>query len=30
MNKKIIITLDLTDCKYLGEIHEKIRVVLME
>ena len=25
MEKKII-TLDLTDCKYLGEIHEKIRV----
>ena len=26
MEKKKIITLDLTDCKYLGEIHEKIRV----
>lgn len=25
MEKKII-TLDLTDCKYLGEIHERIRV----
>ena len=25
MEKKII-TLDLTDCKYLGELHEKIRV----
>lgn len=24
-NKKIII-LDLTDCKYLGELHERIRV----
>ena len=25
MEKKII-TLDLTDCKYLGEIHERIRI----
>ena len=25
MEKKII-TLDLTDCKYLGELHERIRV----
>ena len=24
--KKKIITLDLTDCKYLGELHERIRV----
>lgn len=26
MEEKKIITLDLTDCKYLGEIHERIRV----
>ncbi len=26
MEQKKIITLDLTDCKYLGEIHERIRV----
>lgn len=26
MGKKKIITLDLTDCKYLGELHERIRV----
>ncbi len=26
MEKKKIITLDLTDCKYLGELHERIRV----
>lgn len=25
MGKKKIITLDLTDCKYLGELHERIR-----
>ena len=25
MEKKKIITLDLTDCKYLGELHERIR-----
>ena len=26
MSKNKIITLDLTDCKYLGELHERIRV----
>ena len=26
MEEKKIITLDLTDCKYLGELHERIRV----
>lgn len=26
MDEKKIITLDLTDCKYLGELHERIRV----
>lgn len=26
MEEKNIITLDLTDCKYLGELHERIRV----
>lgn len=26
MTDKKIITLDLTDCKYLGELHERIRV----
>ncbi len=26
MKKMKIITLDLTDCKYLGEMHERIRV----
>lgn len=26
MENKKIITLDLTDCKYLGELHERIRV----
>lgn len=26
MEKKKVITLDLTDCKYLGELHERIRV----
>lgn len=26
MKEKKIITLDLTDCKYLGELHERIRV----
>ncbi len=26
MEDKKIITLDLTDCKYLGELHERIRV----
>ena len=26
MEQKKIFTLDLTDCKYLGEIHERIRV----
>ena len=25
MDEKKIITLDLTDCKYLGELHERIR-----
>lgn len=25
MENKKIITLDLTDCKYLGELHERIR-----
>ena len=25
MKKHKVITLDLTDCKYLGEIHERIR-----
>lgn len=25
MEQRKIITLDLTDCKYLGEIHERIR-----
>lgn len=25
MDSKKIITLDLTDCKYLGELHERIR-----
>ena len=27
MEEKKIITLDLTDCKYLGELHARIRVV---
>lgn len=26
MGEKKTITLDLTDCKYLGELHERIRV----
>ena len=26
MEQKKTITLDLTDCKYLGELHERIRV----
>ena len=26
MSEEKIITLDLTDCKYLGELHERIRV----
>ena len=26
MEEKKTITLDLTDCKYLGELHERIRV----
>ena len=26
MEEKKIITLDLTDCRYLGELHERIRV----
>ena len=26
MEEKKIITLDLTDCKYLGELHERIKV----
>ena len=26
MEEKKIITLDLTDCKYLGELHERIRI----
>jgi len=26
MEEKKIITLDLTDCKYLGELHERIRL----
>ncbi len=26
MENEKIITLDLTDCKYLGELHERIRV----
>lgn len=26
MEDKKIITLDLTGCKYLGEIHERIRI----
>ena len=26
MEQKKTITLDLTDCKYLGEIHERIRI----
>lgn len=26
MENKKIITLDLTDCKYLGELHERIRI----
>ena len=26
MSDEKIITLDLTDCKYLGELHERIRV----
>ncbi len=26
MDEKKIITLDLTDCKYLGELHERIRI----
>ena len=26
MDEKKVITLDLTDCKYLGELHERIRV----
>lgn len=26
MEEKKIITLDLTNCKYLGELHERIRV----
>ena len=25
MDEKKVITLDLTDCKYLGELHERIR-----
>lgn len=25
MDKKKIITLDLTDCKYLGELHQRIK-----
>lgn len=26
MEEKKVITLDLTDCKYLGEVHERIRI----
>ncbi len=26
MKEKKVITLDLTDCKYLGELHERIKV----
>lgn len=26
MKEKKVITLDLTDCKYLGELHERIRI----
>ena len=26
MEQKKTITLDLTDCKYLGEIHERIKI----
>lgn len=25
MDEKKVVTLDLTDCKYLGELHERIR-----
>ncbi len=29
MDEKKIITLDLTDCKYLGELHERIRLAFV-
>lgn len=29
MEEKKTITLDLTDCKYLGELHERIRTSLI-